>query len=68
MEAKLWEREMTNGSPGEFLVLSRHGPGSCLRVLLELLLKTQNSLVREARKLGREGDRSVVGGPGSKDK
>lgn len=60
MEVKLCEVEVTKVSSGEFLTPSRHGPGSCLRILLELLLKTQNSLVREARKLTRQDDRSVV--------
>lgn len=53
--------EMSKLSSGEFLTPSRHGPGSCLQILLELLLKTQNGLLREARKWSCQDDRSVVG-------
>uniref|UniRef100_H3D2U7 Uncharacterized protein n=1 Tax=Tetraodon nigroviridis TaxID=99883 RepID=H3D2U7_TETNG len=60
VEVWLCEMEMTKESCGEFLAPSRHGPGSCLRILVELLLKTQNSLVREARTLRGQDDREYV--------
>ncbi|XP_036938207.1 E3 ubiquitin-protein ligase rnf213-beta [Acanthopagrus latus] len=53
---KLCETELTAESSGEFLTPCRHGPGSCLRTLIDLLLNTHNSLVREARKASRQED------------
>lgn len=60
VNVKLCEMEMTTESTGEILTPCRHGPGSCLHTLLELLLKTHNSLVREARRVSRQEDRSVI--------
>lgn len=60
VNVKLCEMEMTTESTGEILTPCRHGPGSCLQTLLELLLKTHNSLVTEARRVSRQDDRSVI--------
>nr|XP_046232923.1 E3 ubiquitin-protein ligase rnf213-beta [Scatophagus argus]XP_046232924.1 E3 ubiquitin-protein ligase rnf213-beta [Scatophagus argus] len=60
VDVNLCEKEVTTESSGEFLTLSRHGPGSCLRTLVDLLLKTHNSLVREARRVsGEDSEYSV---------
>ncbi|XP_054454921.1 E3 ubiquitin-protein ligase rnf213-beta [Anoplopoma fimbria] len=40
---------LTAESPGKFLTLCRHGPGSCLRLLVDFLLETHNSLVKASR-------------------
>ncbi|XP_068161093.1 E3 ubiquitin-protein ligase rnf213-beta isoform X2 [Antennarius striatus] len=56
MDVNLCAKEVTTESSGEFLTPSRHGPGSCLRILVELLLKTHNSLVREARRVSHQED------------
>ncbi|XP_051967995.1 E3 ubiquitin-protein ligase rnf213-beta-like [Xyrauchen texanus] len=56
LERALCEKYMTKDSPGQFLSLSRHGPGSCLHAIIDLLSETQNSLVREARKLCHQED------------
>ncbi|XP_046887613.1 E3 ubiquitin-protein ligase rnf213-beta isoform X4 [Hypomesus transpacificus] len=48
---QLCEKELTMDSSGEFLSPCRHGPGSCLQVLLNFLSQTHNSLVSEARRL-----------------
>ncbi|CAK6965023.1 E3 ubiquitin-protein ligase rnf213-beta isoform X3 [Scomber scombrus] len=48
--------EVTTESSGEFLTPSRHGPGSCLRVLVDFLSETHNSVVREARKVSGQED------------
>nr|XP_046210346.1 E3 ubiquitin-protein ligase rnf213-beta isoform X1 [Oncorhynchus gorbuscha]XP_046210347.1 E3 ubiquitin-protein ligase rnf213-beta isoform X1 [Oncorhynchus gorbuscha]XP_046210348.1 E3 ubiquitin-protein ligase rnf213-beta isoform X1 [Oncorhynchus gorbuscha] len=45
------EKELTMESSGEFLSPCRHGPGSCLQILVKFLLETHNSLVREVRRL-----------------
>ncbi|CDQ79392.1 unnamed protein product [Oncorhynchus mykiss] len=45
------EKELTMDSSGEFLSTCRHGPGSCLQILVKFLLETHNSLVREVRRL-----------------
>ena len=55
----LGKKEVTTESSGEFLTPSRHGPGSCLRDLVDFLTETHNSVVREARKVSRQEDRSV---------
>lgn len=52
-------KEVTHESTGEFLTLGRHGPGSCLQTLLDFLSSTHNSLVREARRVSHQEDRSV---------
>ncbi|XP_076154175.1 E3 ubiquitin-protein ligase rnf213-beta isoform X2 [Alosa pseudoharengus] len=41
-------------SSGAYLSPSRHGPGSCLRVLIDFLSDTHNSLVRETRTLNQD--------------
>ncbi|GAA6226553.1 E3 ubiquitin-protein ligase rnf213-beta-like [Lates japonicus] len=56
VDVKLCEMEATTESSGEFLTPSRHGPGSCLRILVDFLSKTHNSLVREARRVSRQED------------
>uniref|UniRef100_A0A4W6FUW9 Ring finger protein 213b n=1 Tax=Lates calcarifer TaxID=8187 RepID=A0A4W6FUW9_LATCA len=43
VDVKLCEMEVTTESSGEFLTPSRHGPGSCLRILVDFLSKTHNS-------------------------
>lgn len=55
-DVNLCEKELTAESSGEFLTPCRHGPGSCLRTLIDLLLNTHNSLVREARRASRQED------------
>ncbi|XP_071387268.1 E3 ubiquitin-protein ligase rnf213-beta-like [Centroberyx affinis] len=55
-DVKLCEKEVTLESSGEFLTPCRHGPGSCLRTLVDFLSNTHNSLVREARKLSHQED------------
>ncbi|KAM3838360.1 E3 ubiquitin-protein ligase rnf213-beta-like, partial [Diretmus argenteus] len=50
------EKEVTMESSGEFLTPCRHGPGSCLRTLVDFLSEAHNSLVREARKLSHQED------------
>ncbi|TKS89378.1 E3 ubiquitin-protein ligase rnf213-beta [Collichthys lucidus] len=47
-------------SSGEFLTPSRRGPGSCLRTLVDLLLKTHNSLVTEARAVSGQEDSEYI--------
>ncbi|XP_044192717.1 E3 ubiquitin-protein ligase rnf213-beta isoform X2 [Thunnus albacares] len=54
--AGLGEREVTTESTGEFLIPCRHGPGSCLRTLVDFLSETHNSLVKEARRVSRQDD------------
>uniref|UniRef100_UPI0037E7EAB2 E3 ubiquitin-protein ligase rnf213-beta n=1 Tax=Semicossyphus pulcher TaxID=241346 RepID=UPI0037E7EAB2 len=56
VDVNLCEKEMTTESSGEFLTPSRQGPGSCLQTLVDFLLKTHNSLVREARRVSRQED------------
>ncbi|XP_029383406.1 E3 ubiquitin-protein ligase rnf213-beta [Echeneis naucrates] len=56
VDVKLCEKELTTESSGDFLTLSRHGPGSCLQTLVNFLMETHNSLVKEARKLSRQED------------
>ncbi|KAM9837888.1 LOW QUALITY PROTEIN: E3 ubiquitin-protein ligase rnf213-beta [Aulostomus maculatus] len=50
VDRNLCSEKMTMESSGEFLTPSRHGPGSCLRMLVDFLSETHNSLVREARR------------------
>lgn len=57
VDVNLCEEEVTTESSGEFLTPCRRGPGSCLRTLLDLLLETHNSLVREARRVQHQDDR-----------
>ncbi|XP_039521132.1 E3 ubiquitin-protein ligase rnf213-beta isoform X4 [Pimephales promelas] len=52
----LCEKDLTKESSGQFLSPSRHGPGSCLHAIIDLLSETHNSLVREARKLCHQED------------
>ncbi|XP_069016032.1 E3 ubiquitin-protein ligase rnf213-beta [Embiotoca jacksoni] len=56
VDVSLCDKEVTAESSGEFLTPSRHGPGSCLRTLVDFLLETHNSLVREARKASSQED------------
>ncbi|KAF7654679.1 hypothetical protein LDENG_00066590 [Lucifuga dentata] len=56
VDVKLCEKEVTTESSGEFLTPCRHGPGSCLRTLVDFLAETHNNLVREARKLSHQND------------
>ncbi|KAA0724979.1 E3 ubiquitin-protein ligase rnf213-beta [Triplophysa tibetana] len=56
LDPKLCETNMTKESSGQFLSISRQGPGTCLRAIIDLLSKTQNSLVAEARKLCHQED------------
>lgn len=51
LDPALCEKDLTKESSGQFLSLSRRGPGSCLHTIIDLLSETHNSLVREARKL-----------------
>ncbi|RXN10159.1 E3 ubiquitin-protein ligase RNF213-beta-like protein [Labeo rohita] len=56
LDPTLCEKDITKESSGQFLSLSRHGSGSCLHTLIDLLSETHNSLVREARKLCHQED------------
>lgn len=56
VDVKLCEKEVTTESSGEFLTPCRHGPGSCLRTLVDFLSETHNSLVRVARSVSRQED------------
>ncbi|KAM3592519.1 uncharacterized protein V6R79_020598 [Siganus canaliculatus] len=56
VDVNLCEMELTAESSGEFLTPCRHGPGSCLRTLVDLLLMTHNSLVKEARRISSQED------------
>ncbi|XP_073722611.1 E3 ubiquitin-protein ligase rnf213-beta [Misgurnus anguillicaudatus] len=56
LDRALYETDMTKESSGQFLSLSRQGPGSCLHALIDLLSETHNSLVREARNLCHQKD------------
>lgn len=56
VDASLCEDEVTVESSGEFLTPRRHGPGSCLRTLVDFLTETHNGLVRAARKVSRQED------------
>ncbi|XP_058262202.1 E3 ubiquitin-protein ligase rnf213-beta isoform X1 [Hemibagrus wyckioides] len=53
---ELCAKDITMDSSSQFLCLSSHGPGSCLRALIEQLSETHNSLVREAQKLSHQED------------
>ncbi|XP_057214799.1 E3 ubiquitin-protein ligase rnf213-beta-like isoform X2 [Triplophysa rosa] len=56
LDTALCETDMTKESSGQFLSISRQGPGTCLRATIDLLSKTHNSLVAEARKLCHQED------------
>ncbi|XP_056089655.1 E3 ubiquitin-protein ligase rnf213-beta [Rhinichthys klamathensis goyatoka] len=56
LDHALCEKDLTKESSGQFLSLSRRGPGSCLHAIIDLLSETHNSLVREARKLCHQED------------
>lgn len=56
---RLCATELTMDSPGEFLSLSQNGPGACLTLLLTFLTETHNSLVRQARAVYQQQDRSL---------
>lgn len=56
VDVNLCEKEVTSESSGEFLIPCRHGPGSCLRTLVDFLLETHNSLVRAARSVSLQED------------
>ncbi|XP_019133291.1 E3 ubiquitin-protein ligase rnf213-beta isoform X3 [Larimichthys crocea] len=60
VDVNLCEKEVTTESSGEFLTPSRRGPGSCLRTLVDLLLKTHNSLVTEARTASGQEDSEYI--------
>lgn len=51
VDVNLCAKEVTTESSGEFLAPRRHGPGSCLRTLVDFLSETHNGLVREARRV-----------------
>ncbi|XP_072229611.1 E3 ubiquitin-protein ligase rnf213-beta isoform X2 [Leuresthes tenuis] len=51
VDVNLCEKEVTVDSSGEYLTPCRHGPGSCLQILVEFLSETHNSLVKEARRV-----------------
>ncbi|KAM4715158.1 LOW QUALITY PROTEIN: E3 ubiquitin-protein ligase rnf213-beta [Anableps anableps] len=55
-DVNLCEKELTVESSGEYLTPCRRGPGSCLQTLVDFLLETHNSLVREARRMSRQED------------
>ncbi|XP_005805466.2 E3 ubiquitin-protein ligase rnf213-beta [Xiphophorus maculatus] len=55
-DVNLCEKELTEESSSEYLRPSRRGPGSCLQTLVDFLLETHNSLVREARKMSGQKD------------
>lgn len=59
LDHALCEKDLTKESSGQFLSLSRRGPGSCLHAVIDLLSETHNSLVREARKICHQEDRCV---------
>lgn len=59
-DVNLCEKELTEESSSEYLKPSRRGPGSCLQTLVDFLLETHNGLVREARKMSGQKDRSVL--------
>ncbi|KAM6951514.1 E3 ubiquitin-protein ligase rnf213-beta [Aplochiton taeniatus] len=54
VEMQLCEEEVSMDSSGEFLTPCRRGPGSCLRILVDFLSGTHNSLVTSARKVSRQ--------------
>ncbi|KAL0964856.1 hypothetical protein UPYG_G00329960 [Umbra pygmaea] len=54
VSSHLCEKEITMESSGEFLSPRRHGPGSCLQILVDFLTETHNSLLTEARRLGND--------------
>ncbi|XP_070707447.1 E3 ubiquitin-protein ligase rnf213-beta [Pempheris klunzingeri] len=56
VDVNLCEKEVTAESSWEFLTPCRHGPGSCLRTLVDFLSETHNSLVREARRASCQED------------
>ncbi|KAK9965830.1 hypothetical protein ABG768_004896 [Culter alburnus] len=56
LDRALCEKDLTKESSGQFLSLSRRGPGSCLHAVIDLLSETHNSLVREARKICHQED------------
>jgi len=60
VDVNLCEKEVTVDSSGEYLTPCRHGPGSCLRILVEFLSETHNSLVKEARRVRGHEERSVL--------
>ncbi|XP_041671343.1 E3 ubiquitin-protein ligase rnf213-beta isoform X2 [Cheilinus undulatus] len=56
VDMNLCQTELMTESSAEFLTPSRHGPGSCLQILVDFLLRTHNGLVREARRVSRQED------------
>ncbi|AWP18160.1 putative E3 ubiquitin-protein ligase RNF213-like [Scophthalmus maximus] len=56
VDVNLCAKEVTTESSGEFLAPRRHGPGSCLRTLVDFLSETHNGLVREARRVSSQED------------
>ncbi|XP_062382955.1 E3 ubiquitin-protein ligase rnf213-beta [Sardina pilchardus] len=50
----LCRKALSMESSGAYLSPSRHGPGSCLRVLIDFLSDTHNRLVRETRTLNQD--------------
>lgn len=63
VDVNLCHKEVTTESSGEYLIPRRHGPGSCLQTLIDLLSETHNSLVREVRRTSHTEDRSVLQTP-----
>ncbi|XP_054899206.1 E3 ubiquitin-protein ligase rnf213-beta [Poeciliopsis prolifica] len=55
-DVNLCEKELTVESSSEYLRPCRRGPGSCLQTLVDFLLETHNSLVREAKKMSGQED------------
>ncbi|XP_015244846.1 PREDICTED: E3 ubiquitin-protein ligase RNF213 [Cyprinodon variegatus] len=55
-DVNLCEKELTIESSSQYLTPCRHGPGSCLQTLVDFLLETHNSLVREAAGGSRQED------------
>ncbi|XP_066518776.1 E3 ubiquitin-protein ligase rnf213-beta [Hoplias malabaricus] len=56
VDPELCVKDISLESCGGYLSLNRHGPGSCLYALIDLLSETHNSLVRVARKLSHQED------------
>ncbi|XP_024140227.1 E3 ubiquitin-protein ligase rnf213-beta isoform X2 [Oryzias melastigma] len=56
VDVNLCHKEVTTESSGEYLIPRRHGPGSCLQTLIDLLSETHNSLVREVRRTSHTED------------
>uniref|UniRef100_A0A8C4TA23 RING-type E3 ubiquitin transferase n=1 Tax=Erpetoichthys calabaricus TaxID=27687 RepID=A0A8C4TA23_ERPCA len=51
IDPELCKSDLSLDSPSDFLSMQRDGPGSCLIFLIDSLIETHNSLVREACRL-----------------